>query len=182
MKRTFALSPDRALDLVVLGSRAGRVEVQVAGTDGEPDTQVTAQLRAAPGGDWLVEIDGVTRRVSLSVDAEVAWIDVGGATGSLARTARCERVEQRRGRAVHADNAVRSPMTGRVVALPVAVGDTVARGDVLVVVEAMKMEQPLKAPRDGVVAAIHAAVGELVDGGVELVVLAADVSASAAEG
>jgi biotin carboxyl carrier protein len=44
---------------------------------------------------------------------------------------------------------------------------------VLVVVEAMKMEQPLEAPMDGRVAEVRCAVGDQVDGGVELVILEA---------
>jgi 3-methylcrotonyl-CoA carboxylase alpha subunit len=63
-------------------------------------------------------------------------------------------------------------MTGRVVLVPVQVGSLVDKGDVLIVVEAMKMEHALKAPKAGVVASIAATVGQLVEGGVELVVLA----------
>ena len=52
------------------------------------------------------------------------------------------------------DRAVASPMPGKVVAVHVAVGDTVVAGQPLAVVEAMKMEHSLTAPADGIVEAV----------------------------
>jgi acetyl/propionyl-CoA carboxylase alpha subunit len=60
------------------------------------------------------------------------------------------------------DGSVVAPLPGRVVAVPVAEGARVARGDVLVVIEAMKMEHGLIAPFDGVVEGLSAAVGDQV--------------------
>ncbi len=62
-----------------------------------------------------------------------------------------------------------APMPGRVVDVLVRPGDTVARGDVLLVLEAMKVQMRLAAPRAGVVDAVRAAPGDLVDDGAELV-------------
>jgi biotin carboxyl carrier protein len=62
-------------------------------------------------------------------------------------------------------------MPGKVVRVEVAVGDAVALGDALVVLEAMKMEQVVRAPEAGVVAAVLVAEGAQVDGGQALVVL-----------
>ncbi len=62
-----------------------------------------------------------------------------------------------------------APMPGRVVDVLVRPGDTVARGDVLMVLEAMKVQMRLSAPRAGVVDAIRAAPGDLVEDGAELV-------------
>jgi acetyl/propionyl-CoA carboxylase alpha subunit len=58
--------------------------------------------------------------------------------------------------------ALEAPMPGRVAALNVAPGERVRRGDELLVVEAMKMENALRAPRDGVVRAVHVAPGDMV--------------------
>ena len=55
---------------------------------------------------------------------------------------------------------VRAPMPGLVVQVTVSVGRDVAAGEVLVVLESMKMENELSAPRRGVVKAIHVAVGD----------------------
>ena len=63
-------------------------------------------------------------------------------------------------------------MPGRVVLVKVGAGDTVAEGQELVVMEAMKMELTLKAPRDGRVEAVQAAAGDFVDADAVLVRLA----------
>jgi 3-methylcrotonyl-CoA carboxylase alpha subunit len=65
-----------------------------------------------------------------------------------------------------------APMPGRVVQLHVSAGDTVSKGSVLVVVEAMKMEHAVRAPRDGIVARVDCRVGDLVEEGVALLTLA----------
>src|SRR5690606_5757604 len=68
-----------------------------------------------------------------------------------------------------ADDAVRSPMPGRVVAVHVAEGDSVSSGQPLLVMEAMKMELTLRAPADGQVAVLAAVAGEFVEADVVLV-------------
>ena len=54
-------------------------------------------------------------------------------------------------------------MPAIVTAVTVTPGQTVERGDTLVVLEAMKMELPLKAPRDGRVTAVRCGIGDRVD-------------------
>ncbi|WP_421107519.1 acetyl-CoA carboxylase biotin carboxyl carrier protein subunit, partial [Streptomyces sp. NEAU-S77] len=58
-----------------------------------------------------------------------------------------------------------SPMQGTIVKVAVAEGDTVAEGDLVVVLEAMKMEQPLNAHRAGIVKNLNADVGASVSSG-----------------
>ncbi len=67
------------------------------------------------------------------------------------------------------DGAILSPMPGRIVAAPVAVGDAVVKGQALVTLEAMKMEHVLTAPFEGTVALLAAGVGDQVVEGVMLV-------------
>ena len=62
-----------------------------------------------------------------------------------------------------------APMPGRVIDVLVQSGDSVARGDVLLVLEAMKVQMRLVAPRAGLVETVHAALGDLVEDGAELV-------------
>jgi acetyl-CoA/propionyl-CoA carboxylase biotin carboxyl carrier protein len=62
-------------------------------------------------------------------------------------------------------NALTSPMQGTIVKVAVAEGDRVAEGDLVVVLEAMKMEQPLTAHRAGIVTGLAATAGETVAAG-----------------
>lgn len=67
---------------------------------------------------------------------------------------------------------VRAPLSGTVARILVHEGQEVAAGDVVVVLEAMKMETEINAPSPGVVAAIRVASGEVVSGGQVLVEIA----------
>jgi acetyl-CoA carboxylase biotin carboxylase subunit len=71
------------------------------------------------------------------------------------------------------DGAVISPMPGKIVSVSVKAGDSVTRGQTLLVLEAMKMEHALAAPFDGVVAELSAEAGGQVSEGVVLVKLEA---------
>lgn len=64
-----------------------------------------------------------------------------------------------------------APMPGTVLSVKVSVGQSVKKGDVLCVLEAMKMENEIYAPRDGEVVAVSATKGESVESGKVLVVL-----------
>ena len=66
-----------------------------------------------------------------------------------------------------------APMPGRVTQLLVGTGDSVRRGEPLMIIEAMKMEHTVAAPVDGTVEAVRFAVGDLVEEGAELIALAA---------
>jgi 3-methylcrotonyl-CoA carboxylase alpha subunit len=77
-----------------------------------------------------------------------------------------ERAAQR-----HAAHRLEAPMPGRVIAVKAAAGQAVSRGDEILVVEAMKMENAIRAPRDGVVKKVSAQVGDMVSPGVVLVEL-----------
>jgi len=67
--------------------------------------------------------------------------------------------------------AVRAPMTARVVQIAARAGSDVGAGEVLVILQAMKMEYRLTSPRAGRVEAIHCSEGEMVDLGRTLVTL-----------
>ena len=66
---------------------------------------------------------------------------------------------------------VNAPMPGKIVAVKAKAGDSVKKGDVVIVLEAMKMENEIMSPRDGVVAGVHVAKGDSVDSGKVLVSL-----------
>jgi len=67
--------------------------------------------------------------------------------------------------------ALEAPMPGRVIAVRVEPGQAVTKGQELLVVEAMKMENALRAPRDGTVKSVAARAGDMVSAGVVLVEL-----------
>ena len=76
------------------------------------------------------------------------------------------------GAALAAGEVVKSPMPGNILKINVSQGQKVNEGDVLIVLEAMKMENEILAPRDGVVAQVATSKGSVVDTGAPLVVLA----------
>lgn len=71
-----------------------------------------------------------------------------------------------------AGEVVKSPMPGNILKINAVQGQAVKEGDVLVVLEAMKMENDVVAPRDGTVAQVVVAKGAVVETGSPLVVLA----------
>ena len=70
-----------------------------------------------------------------------------------------------------AGDAVRAPINGKVARIFVKIGDAVAKGDRLAVVEAMKMEHVLAAARDGVIASVAVGEGQQVSQGALIVSL-----------
>ena len=71
-----------------------------------------------------------------------------------------------------AGEVVAAPMPGNILKVNVSQGQAVKAGDILVVLEAMKMENEILAPRDGTVAQVVTTKGAVVDTGAPLVVLA----------
>lgn len=86
---------------------------------------------------------------------------------------RAFRLAQARGgeTAVTGDASVKSPMPGIVISIPVAAGDVVQKGDTVIILESMKMENELRAPRDGIVSRIHVEAGATVEKGEMLVMI-----------
>ncbi len=74
--------------------------------------------------------------------------------------------------AAAAGEKVAAPMPGTIVSVNVSEGQSVKKGDVLVVLEAMKMENEIKAPRDGSISSVAVSKGASVDTGATLVTIA----------
>lgn len=73
--------------------------------------------------------------------------------------------------AVHGDAIIQSPMPGIIIATPVAEGDVVHKGDKIIILESMKMENELRSPRDGIVARVQVKPGDGVEKGQVLAVI-----------
>ena len=128
----------------------------------EPYAGETAEAEEkAPRQEILVEVNG--RRMAVSLPGDLA-LGGGGAAGG-ARKKAPKRSRGGGGAAAASGDAVTAPMQGTIVKVAVEEGATVAEGDQVVVLEAMKMEQPIKAHKAGVVTGLKAAVGETVNNG-----------------
>ena len=89
-----------------------------------------------------------------------------------ARAGAAARLGQRAAAAASGEVAVVSPMSGLVVDVYVSAGDAVEQGDVLLIIEAMKMNNELRAQRQGTVKEVYVSKGQRVEPGTALLMLA----------
>ncbi|WP_269304772.1 ATP-binding protein [Aeromicrobium sp. HA] len=143
---------------VAYGSRQGRLAVDGA-------TVVSIETGDA-SAEVLLEVDGVTRRYLVAVTD--GHVDVDGPEGSTSLTPVPRFVDPAD---VVAEGSLLAPMPAAVTAVKVADGDRVAKGDPVVVLEAMKMQHTISAPSDGVVSGLAVSVGQQVEAGAVLAVI-----------
>ncbi len=156
-------------------SGAAETAWEVGGTDGEPvrvavsgtasDGRVrvgdghAVPVTAVPvGAGFLLTADGCTSTVLTAVDGATTWLHLEGTAYAVSEL---PPVRRGQGAGTH-DGDVRSPMPGTVIAVGVVPGAAVGKGEVVVVVEAMKMEHALTAPFDGTVSELDVRVGDAV--------------------
>ncbi|GAA0969621.1 Biotin carboxylase [Nocardioides aquaticus] len=108
----------------------------------------------------VVEVGG--RRIEVVLPAGLGGLGSGASAGAARKP---KRAGGRKAGAAASGDAVTSPMQGTVVKVVASEGDTVAEGDTIVVIEAMKMEQPLKAHKAGTVTGLAVEVGATVTNG-----------------
>jgi len=116
----------------------------------------------APRNRVTVEVDG--RRLEVSLPEKLLPTPVGARTLAPApkRSSTGTHVEGNTG------NTVKAPMQATIVKVAVEDGSRVVKGDLVIVLEAMKMEQPISAHRDGVVKIVNAPIGATVASGTVL--------------
>ena len=110
----------------------------------------------------VVEVGG--KRVEVSLPEGISF---GGGGGSAAKKAAPKRTSKKAGGGATGDSLA-APMQGTIVKIAVEEGQEVAAGDLIVVLEAMKMEQPLNAHKAGVITSLTAEVGATVPTGTVL--------------
>ena len=154
------------------GDRDIRITAQATGDGGWrlqlPDRSVQAALVGEAAGEATVAIDTVRHRAFLEVDDDSVTVTVGPACHRLTLIrplARAAALEETSG-------MLTAPMPGKVINVMVAAGDTISRGQPLMVLEAMKMEHTIAAPADGRVQSIAFADGAQVEEGAVLLRLA----------
>jgi len=129
-----------------------------------PDGTADAGGDAGERQRVVVEVGG--KRLEVVLPASLGSIGAGSAVGSGAKSGKSKkRLRSGGAAAAAAGDALTSPMQGTIVKVAVANGDVVAEGDLVVVLEAMKMEQPLTAHRSGIIIGLSAAAGETVSAG-----------------
>src|SRR4051812_17348429 len=117
---------------------------------------------AEPRETIVVEVGG--KRLEVSLPSGFGAVSGGGGAGGT-RKAAPKRSAGKKGAAATTGDSLTAPMQGTIVKVAAAEGDTVEAGQTVVVLEAMKMEQPLTAHKAGTVTALQAEVGAVVTSG-----------------
>jgi 3-methylcrotonyl-CoA carboxylase alpha subunit len=127
--------------------------------------KVEPRITPLGNGVYRLENDGESRIAYAVNSSEARWVFLDGR--AYVFDAASQGPGRRRSRS-HDEGALAAPMPATVVTINVEVGQRVSTGDVLIMLEAMKMELSIKAPRDASVKAIACKPGELVQPGVPL--------------
>ena len=135
------------------------------------DRERVVDSRQTGAGTFSLLIEHAATEVSVTSRGDEFQVVVGGLTHRLRLLD--ERAARRRERGAGGDGAreVRAAMPGKVVAVLVEVDATVERGQGLLVLEAMKMENEIAAPRSGKIAEIKVKPGQAVEAGELLAVV-----------
>ena len=131
---------------------------------------VFARIIGVSGDRLEYEVNGRRMTATLNNHGNQWWVN--GADGDISLTLKTRFPEINAPEAVA--GGLTSPMPGTVIAVQVAPGEQVSAGQVLAIIEAMKMEHSVVSPQDGVVSEVRVAIGDKVEGGELLVVVEDD--------
>ncbi|HUN33071.1 MAG TPA: biotin carboxylase N-terminal domain-containing protein [Trebonia sp.] len=148
---------------LVVSYRLAATEAEVTVGGGAPRP---VRLHSCAPGRVDLTIDGLRRVVHVERDGPVRYADSSLGASTLTERPRFPLPDSE----VAAGSLV-APMPGTVVRVEAAGGDAVTAGQVLVVLEAMKMEHSVRSPHDGTVAEVRVSTGQAVNSGTVLVVL-----------
>ena len=121
---------------------------------------IEAQILQAKDGKLDLLIDGQRVTAYVSSDQTRRWVTVNGRTLLLNKSSGGRRSSSGHH---HAAGELTAPMPGQIRAVNVSEGDTVTKGQTLLLLEAMKMEIRVQAPRDGVVKKLFVQQGQTVE-------------------
>lgn len=164
---TYALFPQPALKFFQNRNNPDAFEPAPQTAQEEAESKVVSQPSGSvsDNGVYTVEVDGKQYVVKVSAGGDIKQLSElpstrsGSGSPSDAATASAE------------GHDINAPLSGSVYKIVATEGNEVAEGDVLLVLEAMKMETEIRSNRAGVVSAVHVAEGESVSAGDALVTL-----------
>ena len=123
--------------------------------NGEIHAVTTDALPLTTDGRWAtLELNGIRRRIAYHLDDTQLWLP------GMKVINRSQQVASRQADA--SSGTVKAPMDGAIVDIRVSVGERVSKGQLLLVLEAMKMEHPLKACIDGIIKGVQVVTGDQV--------------------
>ena len=147
--------------------RNGSFEMRI----GEERESRSAKLLSSTSDHFEIQLDGVHASGYASKFGSRWYVDIPAGGLTLLEKSRFPEAD-----IADIEGGLTAPMPGKILAIEVAKGDSVTAGQLLVLMEAMKMEHQIVATFDGAVADVRVAVGDQVDNGELLVIIAAETA------
>jgi len=166
-QQTLLTHEDRILEINYRALRSGSFEILI-GDSKEPRS---ARLISLDGDRFEIEVDGVRASGYAAQFANLWCVDIPAGSVTFIEKSRFPEADS-----TDVEGGLTAPMPGKILALEVAAGDRVEAGQLLVLMEAMKMEHQIVATFDGSITEVRVAIGDQVDNGQLLVVIASDDS------
>lgn len=167
MASTYRLTVDAQAHDVEVDERDGQFVLTI---DGERVEARVVATGAAPVslllGDESFEVVAEASDDGFEVQVGHDFFDV-----AVQRLVHGHTLSEQAGEAGSQPTQIKAPLTGAIVSVDVEVGETITKGQVVVVIVSMKMNNELRAPRDGVVEQIHVAAGDSVQRNAPLVTI-----------
>jgi biotin carboxyl carrier protein len=165
--RTFVVTVNGRSETVRIEGGDGRYRVTVG------DRTIDVDARQPMSGLTSLLVDGASHLADVAAADGGTLVDVDGATYLVEVEDHARHVIRTRGGASGggAGQTLKTPLPGKVTHVAVAVGDRVERGQTIVVIEAMKMENEFKAAAPGTVTEIRVQPGQSVNAGDTLVLI-----------
>jgi len=165
----FVATLEDGVERVEVRGSDGRYRLSIGDAVWEVDARLTAQ------GIYSLLIGGVSYVAEVTDDGGACVVDVGDEAWVIRVEEETRHIIRTHGgdASGHAGQTLTAPLPGKITHVAVAVGDRVEKGDTLLVIEAMKMENEFRAGAAGTVAEVRVQAGQAVNAGDVLVVLEA---------
>ena len=164
-QQMLLLNDDREVQVNYRPRRDGSFEVSI----GDSEETKTARLISLDGDRFEIQLDDV-RAAGHAVKFGNRWyVDIPAGSLNFVEKSRFPEPDS-----TDVEGGLTAPMPGKILAINISEGDSVETGQLLVLMEAMKMEHQIVAAFDGSVSEVRVAVGDQVDNGELLVVIASE--------